>query len=253
MSELLKTILLTPSGGAAKLEVRKDANIFSAYNLCSSVPFKELVATLTSLGTLSIAEVRLVATGLTSIYTLSISDLEMPPCQLASTYSLETNPTPDGGGELQGFQTRLVNNVVLGEWEEPANAFLEDDQCTFTTTAGAENHYNFINDPFTIPAGVTITGLYLLFRWGADGEDFMYARLVDATLSVRSKWGVPGVHGCVDAELAAGGGDGDLWGGTWTPEHINSAAFECRICYYKTGKPNPLYIDFLEVTVYFTT
>lgn len=75
MSLFRRLITVLGAGGAGyQSEYRKDANIFSTYNLCSSVPVEELVATLTSFATLSVSEVRLIATGLTSVYELSTAN-----------------------------------------------------------------------------------------------------------------------------------------------------------------------------------
>ena len=149
-------------------------------------------------------------------------------------------------------QTRYVNKVLLGEWANPANAFADDDACTSTSTNGNENHYDFTNNPFTIPAGATITGLLMRVRWGGDGNDRFISWLKDALGVDRLSAGTPSVHGCADAVLASVGGDGDLWGGTWTPAHINSGNFICGIRYDSTGKAGTMYIDFIYVTVYYT-
>lgn len=94
MSLFRRLMVVLGAGGAGyQSEHRRDASIFSTYSLCSSIPFREITVNLASAVVLSIAEVKITATGLTSIHTLSISDLKMSASQLASTYSLETNPT----------------------------------------------------------------------------------------------------------------------------------------------------------------
>lgn len=94
MSLFRRLILTLGAGGAGGLlEYKKDANIFSAYNLCSSIPFEELVVTLTSVATLSIAEVRLTATGLTSVYTVSSLGVPKQIASLTSAYDLSTAVT----------------------------------------------------------------------------------------------------------------------------------------------------------------
>lgn len=149
-------------------------------------------------------------------------------------------------------QTRLVNNTVNSQWANPDNAFTDNDLCTSTSTDADVNTYDFTNDPFTIPAGATIDGLYGLFRWGGDGGDIFQIWLKDVLGVSRGYQGAPTVHGCADAVLATAGGVADLWGGTWTPAHINSADFQCWIRYYATAKANTMYIDFVEITVYYT-
>ena len=93
MSALLKTILLAPSGGAFKIEVRKEANIFGIGQVCSVVPAKEIVAIASSSYAISVSEVRLVASppdaGIT-IYVIQSQQLIPSP---TSSYSLSTAPT----------------------------------------------------------------------------------------------------------------------------------------------------------------
>lgn len=148
-------------------------------------------------------------------------------------------------------QTRSVNNTVSSAWANPDNAFAEDDLCTSTSTDAAYNTYNFINNSFTIPAGTTITGLKALFRWGGDGDDVFRITLKDVLGARVGGEGAASVHGCADASLASIGGDGNLLGGTWTPAHINSASFECQITYKKSAKGATMYIDYIEITVYY--
>lgn len=95
MSLFRRLMVVLGAGGAGyQSEYRKTANIFSAYNLCSSVPVEELTVTLTSSAVLSIAEVRLAATGLTSIYDIftylaTVNIIASP----TSVYSLSTAVT----------------------------------------------------------------------------------------------------------------------------------------------------------------
>lgn len=149
-------------------------------------------------------------------------------------------------------QTRFVNNVISAEWTDPANAFADDSLCTYTKTDLAVNTYNFINNPFTIPAGATITGLSIRIRWGGDGGDQVYFWVTDANGQNRFKAGTSPVAGCADAVLAEAGGDGDDWGGDWTPAHVNSADLIQWFRYIKVGKANFMYVDFVEITFYYT-
>ena len=233
MSLFRKLILIVRAKGAGSLESRIAAIISSVYNLCSSVPFEELTVQPSS------------------TYFLCIEQKEFLTVSPTSEYSL-TVENGGNGEEKSGFQTRHVNNVIESEWTDPENAFLENGLCTFTKTDVAPSYYNFINNPFTIPAGVTINGLYVLLRWGGDGDDRLHMWLTDASGSNRLKGGAVALAGCADAKLAAAGGEDDLWGGTWTPDHINSANFVLWFRYAKTAKANFLYIDFLKVTVYFS-
>lgn len=148
-------------------------------------------------------------------------------------------------------QTRLVNNIISAEWENPANAFVEDDFCTYTKTDGDSSYYNFINNPFTIPEDATINGLRAEWRWGGDGNDYFTLALKDANLVWTKAYGPPPEVGCSDAVLIGAGSPTNLWGATWTPVHINSANFVCWFLYTKSGKANFLNIDYMELTVWY--
>lgn len=94
MSLFRRLMVVLGAGGAGyQSELRKEANIFSTYNLCSSVPVEELIVTLTSVFTLSIVEVRLVATGLTSVYILYNFENPKQIASPTSTYNLSTAVT----------------------------------------------------------------------------------------------------------------------------------------------------------------
>jgi len=74
MSGLLKTMLMIPSGGVGKLEYRKSANIFSDYNLCSSLPFEELTVSLESAYNLCIPGKEYLTASPISVYDLSTEE-----------------------------------------------------------------------------------------------------------------------------------------------------------------------------------
>lgn len=72
---------------------RKAANIFSTYHLCSVIPVEEVAVLASSLYTLSIAEVRLAATGLTSVHGLYNIENPKQVASIASVYDLSTAVT----------------------------------------------------------------------------------------------------------------------------------------------------------------
>lgn len=71
----------------AEIEIRKEANIFSDYNLCA-LDSESLVATMASLATLSIGTMRLTATGLTSVGSLCQRDKSGIIASPSSVYDL---------------------------------------------------------------------------------------------------------------------------------------------------------------------
>jgi hypothetical protein len=94
MSLFRRLLTFLGAGGAGyQSEYKKEANIFSDYNLCSSVPFEKLVATLTSLATLSISEVRLVVSPSSTITMLTYQSTLKLYSSPTSAYSLSTSVT----------------------------------------------------------------------------------------------------------------------------------------------------------------
>ena len=75
------------------LFVYKDANIFSTYNLCSSIPFEELTASLSSAYTLSLLFVELVSSPGAAVTFLATVLNPAEVAAPASVYSLSTAVT----------------------------------------------------------------------------------------------------------------------------------------------------------------
>lgn len=73
--------------------VYKDLNIFSEYNLCSSIPFEELTVTMASAYELSVLVVELVASPGTAGILLATVLNPTEVAALASAYSLATAVT----------------------------------------------------------------------------------------------------------------------------------------------------------------
>jgi len=72
MSLFRRLILVLGAGGAGyQPEWRKDANIFSAYNLCSTLPFERLIAQLTSAYNICVPQDEYLTATPTSVYDLS--------------------------------------------------------------------------------------------------------------------------------------------------------------------------------------
>lgn len=93
MGVLMRFLMSFSSGAGALFEWLKTCNIFSDHNLCSSIPFEKFVAQLTSIATLSITEIRLVAQPSTINEILNyLATLELP-LTLSSTYNLSTAVT----------------------------------------------------------------------------------------------------------------------------------------------------------------
>lgn len=150
------------------------------------------------------------------------------------------------------FQIRAVNNVVSGAWTNPNNAFVSDGVCTSTSTKDAQNVYNFINNPFSLPSGATINGIIVKTKRAGDADDYYTIELQDKVPAWKLKTGMKYQNTCAGSITEFIGSSLDAWGGTWDAEHINSANFQVRLTFKATGKANPFYVDYIEVTVYYT-
>lgn len=150
-------------------------------------------------------------------------------------------------------QTRAVDNTGFGAntWTNPTNAYVLDATCA-TTSGGGEQEYNFVNTPFSIPGGATITGVQARVLHAVTDNDDIDISLFDATDTERKLADLTYAGDCADLQDQTVGGDGQLFGGTWTPAHINSADFIAYIDHDAVAKADTCYVDYIEVTVYYT-
>lgn len=149
-------------------------------------------------------------------------------------------------------QTRSVDNIVSAEWVDPNQAFTENGLCTHFATKNGANVYNIINTPFTIPEGVTIDGIEVKTIRGTDADDYYTIELQTKAPAWKLKNGTSYQAVCADGAPETLGGAMDLWDGSWDAVHINSSSFQVRITFKASGKANTIYVDHIEITVYYT-
>jgi len=115
---------------------------------------------------------------------------------------------------------------------------------------------------FSIPIGSTIDGIRVenLHFVAADNNDYIDVEIRDATGTWRSydsgnqyAGGATGCPACLD-EGPFPSGTTELWGGTWTAEHINSGPdFRIRITARAQSKSGGFWrVDYALIRVYFT-
>lgn len=85
---ILKKMLNMLSSAGGVLKWAKDCNIFSDYSLCSSVPIEEIVASPSSVCTLSIIEARLTLPLSSVFQMITIQSIERIVASPSSAYSL---------------------------------------------------------------------------------------------------------------------------------------------------------------------
>ncbi len=143
-------------------------------------------------------------------------------------------------------------------WGSPGNAAAQDAQFAQTSVTGypvTESDYLTCKTyGFGLPANVTaITGIAVRVRCYASGSAspkgtvrLLKAGTADGTSKQTGTW--PGSSS--DVTL---GGDGDLWGTTWTKADIEDAGFGARVqAYNGVDGSNTFNVDVVEVTVYYT-
>lgn len=144
-------------------------------------------------------------------------------------------------------------------WSNPTRITSNDGSLASTTLiSGSTNYLKATNFNFStlIPAGSTITGIAVSWEID-DGNDQICAD--DRVRIVKG-----GVIGSTDLGRGAGvnwptiqtlitfGGDGELWGETWTVSDIESATFGAVISAAKTGGFAAPSCDYCSITVYYT-
>jgi len=147
------------------------------------------------------------------------------------------------------------NSVGTEIWVNVDNIKVSDgnDAATTLSPGSVSNYLKASNFGFSIPTGVTITGI----KVDVEKDDFANGGLDNAVRIIKS-----GTIGSTDKSNAvlwpasdayvSYGGSTELWGETWTAEDINLATFGFAIS-AKTTAGSFAHIDHIRITVYYTT
>ena len=153
-------------------------------------------------------------------------------------------------------QSRNVDTVGTGTWNNATNATgAHDGNCADTASDGAQQIW--IATGFTIPSGATIDGIEIIVHCAGDGDDDVDTEVSD-TGGV-SDWGDiqsilnQGGTNCAGAADVTKGGSTDLWNTSWAWNVINGNGVYVRLTFMRSGKANSWFVDFINVTVYYTT
>ncbi len=143
-------------------------------------------------------------------------------------------------------------------WGSPGNAAAQDGSYATTSLTvypyGNSDYLTCKTYGLNLPGNVqAITGIRVSVRCYASGSASPNGRIwmlkAGAAAGTQKNMGAwPGSAG--DITL---GGDGDLWGTTWTPADIEDAGFGARLqAYNGVEGSNTFQVDLVEVTVYYT-
>jgi hypothetical protein len=151
------------------------------------------------------------------------------------------------------------------DWTNANNVKVCDNITADVTVA--PKSYTYIlratNFGFAVPGNATITGIAVTFRRYAEDGSNPQGDPRDLFVSL-TKNGADAVginKGTVPNEWTTSmvdrtyGGDGDLWGETWSPAAINASTFGLLYAVYNQhgSQSMTLHIDCIRVTVYYTT
>jgi hypothetical protein len=154
----------------------------------------------------------------------------------------------------------IVNDASHGsvQWRNPGNAAASDDLYADTSLAYLgpvqTNYLKATNFGFTIPAGMTITGIKVEIERKAFGPVVdNRVRLVKAGVVQSTDKASSTPWPSTDAYVAYGG-DGDTWGDAWAVQDINDSGFGVVLAAtvgdgVDTARP---FVDHIQITVYYT-
>ena len=138
------------------------------------------------------------------------------------------------------------------EWNSPSNANgTNDNVCTDTNSDG--NYLLLTQYAFAIPVGSTITGILVEPKIGmaAAGPSYSLTLLKSGANAGNTKNVLPAnTNLCTGTTFVSAGGNGDLWGTTWTPGEINNSGFGVRVVANNGDVLNSL-VDAVRITVFY--
>jgi hypothetical protein len=154
----------------------------------------------------------------------------------------------------------IVDDASYGTvtWLNPGNAASSDNLYAGTAlgyVGPTQTHYlKATNFGFTIPAGMTITGIKVEIERKALGQVVdNRVRLVKAGVVQSTDKASSTPWPSTDA-YASYGGDGDTWGNAWTVQDINDSGFGVVLAAtigdgVDAARP---FVDHIQITVYYT-
>jgi hypothetical protein len=161
--------------------------------------------------------------------------------------------------EGPNFAGTVVNDASIGtvSWSSPHFAAGDNNSdASATINNNATNYLKATNFGFSIPDEATITGIKV--EWQRNSR-FATATTIDNAIRIVKD----GTIGSEDKSSATSwpssltyaeyGGEGDLWGETWTPDDINSSDFGTALSVQKTDSGDEqLSVRRVRITVYYS-
>lgn len=162
-------------------------------------------------------------------------------------------------------ETRSPGSCATGggagnAWNNPGNALSSNNaDATVSVDGNTSEALNCSNFGFSIPAGVTITGIVVNVERSSSSTNNGGSRdsslfLLGGTLA-GSNLATTTIYTTGDV-IEAHGGVTETWGNTWTPAQINDAAFGAALRVTKPsggGAAHTVSVDHIEITVHYSS
>lgn len=168
------------------------------------------------------------------------------------------------------FQTYSQNQIRIAgagtntgggtTWNNPGNITVDDTNYATANLGGGADSRNLVsnNYAFSIPAGVTITGISVEImrrsssNSGGNSVIDLNLRLLKNGVAVGNSQ-ASGTDWPTTFTAANYGGNNNLWGTTWTVADINNNNFGVLLeVDNESSNPRTAYVDYVQITVFYT-
>jgi hypothetical protein len=163
-----------------------------------------------------------------------------------------------------------ANDAAVGtvDWANPTKVTAEASgaSASVALTTTTSKYLKATGFGFNIPTGATISGIGVnISRSGPSSPSIIYPLAADNSLKLVRAGTVEAVGEHADTmtpftsrwSVKSYGSESDLWGGAWTPANINDpnfgVAYSVKGIATGGGSGGTVYVDWIQIVVYFTT
>lgn len=149
-----------------------------------------------------------------------------------------------------GFKSPSSNGELHSNWTSAISAYSSNDSyATITTTEDPYLYHSYENFNFGVPAGATILGIeYKIEGHVNTGATYCYVRIMKGGV----EQGLVGQNFTDTDQTFTGGGATSLFNTTWTADDFSDANFNIEICPSGATPGRTMYVDHLQVKVYYS-
>ncbi len=185
--------------------------------------------------------------------------IALPISLLIGTVKMALASTAVGPNSGSNFSYAWYGSAV---WNTTGNASVSDNQyatCTANNSVQVTSYFKAEGFGFNIPAGSTINGVTVNLERSQTGSGTSFydevALLIrnDAINYAQSYNRSTGIYWPASDGVITYGGSNDLWGQSWTVDDINNSKFGFAIAARKISGTKTAKIDYVSITVNYTT